>query len=277
MKPPIDDGIVMITGASSGIGREMARLIAPRARAIMLVARREERLRELEVELKRLYPKLNVYVFACDLAREGDIEHVLNSLKVGLGRVDVLINNAGLGDINLFEATSWDKLEQVIKVNVLGLAKLTHLLLGPMLIRKRGGVLNVSSTLGLTFMPGAAIYSATKHFVTCFSEALRLELGGTGIVVSQLCPGPVDTEFEGIAGNPTGIAVPRLIQLSAAQCARLGLRGFERGRALIIPGLLMRLLMWSARLSPRPLLRLVFSRIGRFLRGRPAEPIKQLK
>lgn len=268
MKPPIEGGIVMITGASSGIGREMALQLASRARAILLVARRERRLRELEVELKEINPKLQVYVFGCDLAKDGEIEHILNSLKVGLGRVDVLINNAGLGDINLFEATTWDKLEQVIRVNVFALTKLTHLLLGQMLIRGSGGILNVSSTLGLTFMPAAAVYAGTKHFVTSFTESLRLELRGTGVVVSQLCPGPVDTEFEGIAGNPTGRAVPGVLQLTAQQCAQAGLRGFIKGKALIIPGFLMRLLMALGRMSPRPLLRFVFRGVGSYLRGR---------
>ncbi len=268
MKPPIEGGIVMITGASSGIGREMALQLADRARAILLVARREARLRQLEVELKEINPKLQVYVFGCDLAQDGEIERLLNSLKVGLGRVDVLINNAGTGDINLFETTSWDKLEQVIRVNVLALTKLTHLLLGQMLIRGRGGILNVSSTLGLIFMPAASVYAGTKHFVTSFTEGLRLELRGTGVVVSQLCPGPVDTEFESVAGNPTGRAVPKALQLTAAECARVGLRGFMKGKALIIPGFLMRLLMTLGRISPRPFLRFFFRGVGRYLRGR---------
>ena len=120
-----------------------------------------------------------------------------------------------------------------------------------MLARGRGGILNVSSGLGLTFMPGAAVYSGSKHYVSAFTESLRLELRGTGVVVSQLCPGPVATEFLDVAGNPVGRPVPRLLELSAEQCARVALRGFARGRALIVPGLVARILIGLGRITPR--------------------------
>jgi len=105
-----------------------------------------------------------------------------------------------------------------------------------MLKQGRGGILNVSSGWGVTFIPGIGIYAGAKHFVTAFTECLRLELKGTGVVVSQVCPGPVDTEFEQVAGNPTGRDIPAFLTISSERCARAALRGFEKDQAMITPG-----------------------------------------
>ena len=183
-----------------------------------------------------------------------------------VGPIDVLINNAGFGDVCLFERSSWSKLEQMIRLNMLSLTHLTHRLLGPMLERGKGGVLNVSSGFGLTFTPSVAVYAGTKHYVTCFTEVLRLECRGTGVVVSQLCPGPVATEFLDIAGNPTGQQVPGVVEISAARCARVAIAGFLGGKALIVPGLVFKLLLWLGRLTPRFMLRLAYCWIGGYLR-----------
>jgi uncharacterized protein len=268
MRPPLEGGSILITGASSGIGRELARQLAPRARALVLVARRSDRLLELQGELQAGYPSLQVSVRPCDLGDLVAADRLIDTILDDLGSIDVLINNAGLGDLGLFESAPWEKLEQMCRVNMVSLTRITHRLLGPMLSRGRGGILNVSSGVGLTFLPGMAVYTGTKHYLSSFTEALRLELRGTGVVVSQLCPGPVATEFLEVAGNPTGRAVPKVIEISAARCAHIAISGFARGRALIVPGLMMRVILGLGRVTPRPVLRLVYRWIGAYLRRR---------
>jgi short-subunit dehydrogenase len=163
---------------------------------------------------------------------------------------------------------SWDKTERMIELNVRALSYLTHRMVGPMVKAQRGGILMVSSGFGLTFLPGFAAYIGTKHYVTGLSEALRLELKPMGVVVTQVCPGPVATEFEEVAGNFTGLRPQRLVEISAERCARAALAGFERGRAMVIPGFAIRLAMWSAALTPRFVLRLVYGPAARWFRRR---------
>jgi len=263
MKPPLKDGAILITGASAGIGREMARELAPIAKTIVLVARRESRLQELKAELLEMNPKLRVDVQPCDLSDLRDIDRMLDAVHAEVGIVDILINNAGLGDVGLFELTDWEKQEAMIRVNITALTYLMRKLLQPMLDQGRGGILNVSSGYGLTFSPAMAVYVGSKHYVTSFSESIRIELGGTGVVITQLCPGPVETEFLELAGNPTGMDIPKIVSVSARRCARAGLRGFRRGQAIVVPGVLMWVAIWLGRISPRPILRLFYALVGK--------------
>ncbi len=264
----------MITGASSGIGLELARQLAGSARALVLVARREDRLNKLRDELVEQNPKLEVSVQGCDLADSEAAEQMLAAATDDVGPIDVLINNAGFGDVCLFERSSWSKLEQMIRLNMLSLTQLTHRVLGPMLQRGKGGILNVSSGFGLTYVPSVAVYAGSKHYVTCFSEVLRMECRGTGVVVSQLCPGPVATEFLDVAGNPTGQKVPGIVEISAERCAREAIAGFLRGKALIVPGLVFKLILWMGRLTPRFISRITYSWMAGYLRKK--SPPKEL-
>ncbi len=258
MKPPLKDGTVLLTGASSGIGREMARQLAGTAKTLVLVARRKDRLEELARELAGS----EILVRPCDLADPAELDSLLEDLPP----VDILINNAGMGDIGLLEFTEWEKIDAMIRVNVTALTRLTRSLVGPMIEKGRGGILNVSSGYGLTFSPVVAAYVGTKHYVSAFTDSLRVELAGTGVVVSQLCPGPVETEFLGVAGKPEGLTALGLVQISAARCARAGLRGFACGRAITVPGFWMWIFINLGRMTPRPVLRLFYSWIGGTLR-----------
>jgi short-subunit dehydrogenase len=159
----------------------------------------------------------------------------------------------------------------MLQINMMALTRLTYRLLPSMLAAGRGGILNVSSGFGLFWCPGLAAYSASKHYVTAFTESLRGELWGTGVVVSQVCPGPVDTEFDDVAGNEIGIDMPRFVRLSADRCARIALRRFRRGRALTVPGFWIGLLLLLGRATPRFLNRLVLTAVlGRLARRRRA-------
>jgi len=268
MRPPIDDGVVLITGASSGIGREFARLVAPRARAVVLVARRRDRLEELSKELRAARPELRVCVHERDLADPASSTELANAVRAEVGDVDVLINNAGAGDMGVFDRTDPAKSDQLIRVNVSSVVALTREFVPAMVAKRRGGILNVSSGFGLSFLGGFAVYIGRKHFVTGFTEALRADLAGTGVVVTQVCPGPVATEFEQHIGNFTGQRAPSFIEISPARCARSALAAFERGRAMRIPGAVVPAFMWIVALTPRVVVRLVAAIFGRLLRSR---------
>ncbi|QRK14072.1 SDR family oxidoreductase [Archangium violaceum] len=247
---------MLITGASSGIGRELARQLARRARTLVLVARREERLEALRDELLERNPTLGVLVERCDLAHPDDVDSLLDSLSRHLVRVDVLVNNAGLGDYSLYEQESWSRIHQMVQVNVTAPLLLTHRLLRHMVERKRGGILNISSGGARTFVPGLAVYAATKHFLDGFTESLRLELLGTGVVVTQVAPGPVDTEFSEAAGTRERVGgAPAWMRISAAQCAREAIEGFDRSEPLVHPGFIYRWMMRLSSLLPRGVLR----------------------
>jgi short-subunit dehydrogenase len=231
-------GIVLITGASAGIGRELALEFGPRAEMLVLAARRMDRLENLRAELLERHPGLKVVALAADLSEEDEIETLLGRVAEQAGPVDVLVNNAGLGDAALFDRSDWTRTRQILRTNIFAVAQLAAALVPGMVKRGRGGVLNIGSGAGLTVMPNAAAYVASKHFVAGFSEALRADLAGTGVTVTQVCPGPVDSEFDQVAGSVGGMAgaPPQLFRISATQCAREALAGFERGDALVFPG-----------------------------------------
>ncbi len=179
----LDGCNALITGASAGIGREFARQLASRAKSLILIARGEQRLNELRDELNQQYPNVAVSIRKTDLA---DLAH-LNELLAWLDReridVDLLINNAGLGDSGAFATSDPIRNDQMTFVNIVALTTLTRHLLPQMIARRHGGILNVSSSAGFLPIPGFAVYAATKAYVTSFSEGLRAELRGTGVSV----------------------------------------------------------------------------------------------
>jgi uncharacterized protein len=258
MRAPIDNGIVLLTGASSGIGRAFAVQLGPRVKALALVARRKDRLELLAEQLKAANPNLEVLVQSCDLSDLNAVDEMLAAVEERLGPLDILINNAGMANFGLFEKSSWDRVHLMIQVNITALTYLARRVVVGMVNRGRGGILNVSSGFGLSVIPGVSTYAATKHYVTALTEVLRMELKGTDVVISQLCPGPVLTELETSAENKTGVTAPSFVYMSPERCARLALRGFSRGRALILPGFVIRFLLFFNGLSPRWLLRLVY-------------------
>ncbi|MEM7160287.1 MAG: SDR family oxidoreductase [Myxococcota bacterium] len=264
MRPPLE-GTVLITGASAGIGDALARQLAGRAQRLVVVARREQRLRDLARELTERHPGLEVDVQVCDLGRAEAREALLDHLRAG-PPVDVLINNAGFGDKNLLEGARWTKLDDMLALNVGALTHLCHHLVPGMVERGRGGVLNVSSGYGLTWTPGLAVYIGTKHYVTGFTESLRAEVAPRGVVVSQVCPGPVLTEFNDHTENTVGLKTPGRVAISAEQCAAEALAAFERGRALTVPGFYMRNLLRLHGVMPRWAWRRLASRMAGSMR-----------
>ena len=262
----IDGGTVLVTGASSGIGLAIAKVVAPRAKTLVLVARRKERLDELKVSLAKDHPKLRVEVVPCDLGDRDAIATLVTSVEeLGIA-VDVLVNNAGVGMMGVFDRADAKATAFMIDVNVTSLSLLTLAFLPGMVERGRGGVLNISSGFGLAVMPTFAAYCGTKHYVTGFTEALRADLAGTGVTATQICPGPVATEFEEKVGNFTGAKVPGFVEITAEHCARVSVDAFDADRALVVPGFVMKLVMLVNALSPRFSRRIVAALVGRVAR-----------
>jgi short-subunit dehydrogenase len=255
----LDGCNALITGASAGIGREFARQIAGRAKSLIVIARREQRLNELRDELNRQYPKLAVSARKIDLADLAQLNELLAWLDHEGIDVDLLINNAGLGDSGPFATSNPIRNEQMTLVNIVALTTLTRHLLSRMIARGRGGILNVSSSAGFLPIPDFAVYAATKAYVTSLSEALRAELRGTGVSVCAVCPGPVHTEFQEVAKRPgaqpdTG---PEFVFVPVEKVVRDALTALEADRPLVIPGLPIKLGMFLVRITPMPILRLL--------------------
>lgn len=256
----IDGCSALITGASAGIGREFARQLAERARSLVLVARREERLNELRDELRNRNAQLNVHVRVVDLCDKSQIDGLIAWLDQNKIDIDFLINNAGLGDSGPFATSPPQRNDEILQVNVVALTTLTRALLPQMLSRKRGAILNVSSSAGFLPIPEFNVYAATKAYVNSFSESLRAELRGTGVTVTALCPGPIHTEFGDVAKRPGGEPErgPEFVYVSVEKTARAALAAVEADRPLVIPGLAMKLGMFLVRITPIPILRLAW-------------------
>lgn len=256
----------MITGASAGLGAEMARLLGPRVSTLVLVARRRDRLEELQGELQRANPELSVIVQDVDLVDRPATGAMLDGLELSGVVVDVLINNAGFGDYGLFEDGDWLKTERMLELNMVGLTYLLHRLVPAMVRRKQGAVLNVGSLAGIITSPGMGTYAATKAYVNHLSEGLRAELSGTGVTVTVLCPGPVKTEFQEVAGTGARPPMPEAFYVDAKACAESAIDGLVRGKARVIPGGPVRAVALSVETIPRAVLRPILASTARRLR-----------
>jgi short-subunit dehydrogenase len=235
----------LVTGASAGLGSEFARQLAPVARQLVLVARRNDRLEELAGELRRIHPRLEVRVYATDLAVSESRQELVDWLASENIEINFLINNAGLGDHGPFHTGSWSRTQAMLDLNITALTHLTHLLVNRMIIQGRAAILNVSSVAGFFPLPNMSVYSATKAFVTSFSESLAMELRPHGITVTALCPGPVPTEFgsvatrEGEEDQAAHFQTCSALVVSAPEAVRAGLEAVARDRARVIPGPLL--------------------------------------
>jgi short-subunit dehydrogenase len=218
---------------------------------LVLVARRADALSSLAAELVARRPALVVHTFPCDLADRDAVGALIERIEREVGDIDVLVNNAGMGDQSFVEHASWPRLEQLIALNVTAPTRLAVRFVPGMVARGRGGVLNVSSAFALGYLPGFAAYVGSKQYITGFTDTLRAELAGTGVVVTQVLPGPVATEFHGKSEPKTPIAPPAFSMIDAQRCARAALAGFRRGRAMVVPGWLFVFVTWISRASPR--------------------------
>jgi hypothetical protein len=255
LPPPGPDRTSIVTGASSGIGREIGRRLAERGLGVTLVARREDRLRELAAELTATHA-VRAEVVAADLTDPGARLGIVRQVAERGLTADVLVNNAGLSTVGPVHRSDPERELAMIRTNVEAVADLCARVLPGMVERGRGAVLNVASTAAFQPMPAQAGYAASKAFVLAYSEAVRAELRGTGVTVTALCPGPVETEFADTAGFGTGeaAAVPRFMWVSAESVARQAVDGLDRGRGVVVPGVANKVGALGGRLAPRSLL-----------------------
>ena len=244
----------LITGASSGIGEQFARSLADRGHDVILVARREERLRALAEELPT-----EAEVIACDLAGEAS---AVPAQVEALGRsVDLLINNAGFGTYGRFHEIPEGRNAEMVRVNCEAVVILTRAFLPGMVARGRGGVIVVASTAGHQPLPYMTTYSATKAFAQFFTEALHQELRGTGVRALAVNPGPVPTEWQRVAGVRSTKGVPGAIP--AEQVVAEALDAFDHDRRSVVPGRVIRTFMWLTKLGLRDVQLRVTERVSR--------------
>lgn len=244
-------GAVLITGASSGIGYELAKRFARDGRDLVLVARSRERLEEIGRELSGP-TGVSVKLIAKDLSRPRAALDVFDELRRESLRIGVLVNCAGFGSFGPFAKADQEAEREMMQVNMIALTELTRLFVAEMLRAGEGRILNVASTAAFQPGPMMAVYYATKAYVLSFSEALAEELRGSGVTVSALCPGPTHTGFGGRAGMERA-RLFRAGVMDAAAVADAGYRGLLRGERVIVPGLRNKLLALSVRVSPRRL------------------------
>lgn len=251
----------VITGASGGIGRELAQIFAARGYDLILVARRVERLRKLADDLGKMYA-ISANFIALDLALPSAGETLWKEIGAITPDIDVLVNNAGVGDAGDFAAETPELIERMLHLNIATLTMLTRFVLPGMVARRHGKILNVASLAGFQpGGPGMAVYYASKSYVLSLSRGIRRELHGSGVSVTALCPGPTRTGFEETAGAQQMRLFHWRRPMEARDVALAGYEGMQRGRAVVVPGVLNKLLAIGERFAPSA----IVLEINRFL------------
>jgi len=262
---PSVSSTALVTGASSGIGAAIATELASRGFSLMLVARREERLRSLATELSSEHGA-GAEIISADLGQESERDRLESEVRDRGRTVELLVNNAGFGHQADFSRSPRERMVEMVRINVEAVVDLTSRFLGPMVERGRGSVINIASTAAFQPLPGSAVYAASKSFVLSFSEAVRTELRGTGVTVTAVCPGPAKTEFTEVAGvGGVEDRTPGAVWTSVEEIARQAVDGAERDKRVVVPGVLNRATALAGQHSPRAVALPLIGRIWRNL------------
>jgi short-subunit dehydrogenase len=249
-----------VTGASSGIGYELAKILAREGHDVALVARSADQLERIASDLGDDFG-VRALAVAADLSNPEAPDRIFEGLRGAELRVDVLINNAGFGTMGRFARSNTSAQVDMVAVNVAALTHLTRLYAEPMVERGHGRIMNVASTAAFQPGPFMAVYFATKAYVLSFSEALAEELRGTGVTVTTLCPGPTVTGFQKRAGMERAPIGGRMVTGDAASVASTGYAGMMKGRRVVVPGVANRVGTFLPRLFPRALATRVVARM----------------
>jgi len=249
----------LITGASGGIGYDLALLAAADGKNLMLVARSADKLEKLATKIRE-DNRSKVITLGVDLSTEAGVNKLITEVTVENILIDTLINNAGFGDFGDFAKAGIEKNLEMIRLNISALTQLTHLALQGMIKSGKGMIMNVASTAAFMPGPGMAVYYASKAYVLSFSEALTRELKGSGITVTTLCPGPTDTDFAKTAGLGKSLMHRMLPPQTSLHVAKVGYKAMLKGKAIEIPGFMNKLSTLTPRFTPRSLVRnLIYS------------------
>jgi hypothetical protein len=252
----------LITGASVGIGRELARIFAENGHDLVLVARNVEQLQQVAAECESL-GKVKARVLQKDLSLPNAATQIFDELKRDGVVVDTLVNNAGFGNYGPFAEVDLDADLRLLQVNIVALTALTKLFLRQMLARRSGRIMNVASMAAFQAGPLMSTYYASKAYVLHFSEAIANECSGKGVVVSALCPGPVRTEFQARAGIGGSRLFKGKASMDARTVALAGYRGLMRGKRIVAPGISNKLLLHTSGLVPRRLATFIAGRLNK--------------
>lgn len=244
----------LITGASGGIGLEIARILAKQGHALVLVARNAQKLSELAAELRTQHA-VQVTVLAADLGSTGAADALVAQLNAHGLQIDVLVNNAGFGMFGKHADTALAQEQAMIDLNITALTRLTKLLLPGMLARGKGQIMNVASTASFQPGPYMAVYYATKAYVLSYTEAIAEELRGTGVTVTALCPGPTASGFQDAAAMHDSALVKGKSLPTAAVVAAYGVQAMQQGQVVAIHGGVNWIMAQSTRFSPRFMVR----------------------
>jgi len=240
----------LITGASSGLGVEFARIHASVGDNLVLVARGKEKMDALKTELEKQYA-ISVYVISKDLSEPSAAQDIFALLQAQKIHIDYLINNAGFGDFGLFAECNWEKQQQMINLNVMALTCLTRLFLPDMIQQKFGKILNIASTAAFQPGPTMSVYFATKAFVLSFTEAIANELNGTGVTATALCPGATATGFKDAAAlNESRLFKGNQIA-GSKEVAAFGYKNMMKGKTVVVYGFMNYIMAQSVRFAPR--------------------------
>lgn len=256
MRMDTDRPIVLVTGASAGIGEALARRIARDGHPLLLVARRKERLEALAAELP-----VPTRTIALDLMDRDAGDRLVAEVEATGRPLGVLVNNAGFGETGEFAMTRREKQVGMVDLNVRAVVDLTHRFLPGLIARRSGGVLNLASTAAFQPGPGMAVYYASKAFVLSFSEAISEEVRGSGVTVTALCPGPTTSEFGEVSGMDRSRIFRLASRMSAEDVADIGWRGFLAGRRVVVTGLQNKATAAAARFVPHRLLLPIVKRL----------------
>lgn len=240
-------GTALVTGASAGIGAEFSRMLASQGYDLVLVARREERLRALAEEIQRLYP-VKVEILTADLSQPEDLERTAARIEE-IQDLNLLINNAGFGTGGNFAELDVRPELKMIDLHVRASVRLTRAALPAMIARQHGGVINVASVAGIAPMPGNTTYSATKAYLIHFSESVNAELAGTGVRVEALCPGFTYSEFHDVMEVDRS-TIPDFLWMPASEVVAQALQGLKEGQGIVVTGAINRLLVWILMFPP---------------------------